>query len=171
MPSRLTRKRHLKAKQLFRHRSRALTCGVPSKRSLCEMPDPPVSLPYLVIKAQVVMIVIVSYQLYLAVGTELIEQTLNNVERVSSWPVQALNIGLFVLVLGICWLYLQSTRKDLQKLQAANDSERKEYVDSLKSMASDMGKTIERNNIIFDRIDKRLERIERAQDNVGNPRG
>ena len=80
----------------------------------------------------------------------------------SSWPVQALNIGLFVLVLGICWLYLQSTRKDLQRLQEANDTERKEYVGNLKTMVSDMNKTIERNNIIFDRIDKRLEYLERT---------
>jgi hypothetical protein len=127
------------------------------------MPIPP-SVPYLVVKAQMLMIVIVAYQLYLAVGTEMIDETLKGVERVSSWPVQALNIGLFVLVLGICWLYLQSTRKDLAKLQTANDEERKEYVGSLKTMVSDMGKTIERNNVIFERIDKRLERIERAQD-------
>jgi hypothetical protein len=122
----------------------------------------PVSLSYLVIKAQVVMIIIVAYQLYLAVSTDMVDEALKNVERVSSWPIQALNIGLFVLVLGICWLYLQSTRKDLQTLQAANDAERKEYVANLKGMVSDMGKVIERNNIIFDRIDKRLERLERT---------
>jgi hypothetical protein len=133
----------------------------------------PVSLSYLVIKAQVVMIIIVAYQLYLAVSTDMVDEALKNVERVSSWPIQALNIGLFVLVLGICWLYLQSTRKDLQTLQAANDAERKEYVANLKGMVSDMGKLIERNNIIFDRIDKRLERLERADtpSSVRTPRG
>jgi hypothetical protein len=110
------------------------------------------------------MIVILGYQFYLAVGSELIDDALKNVERVSSWPIQALNIGLFVLVLGICWLYLKSTRADLAKLQTANENERKEYIDSLKTMVSDMGKIIERNNVIFDRIDKRLERIERAAD-------
>lgn len=124
-----------------------------------------VSVPYLVAKTQVIMIVIIAYQAYLAVGTEMIDETLKGVERVSSWPVQALNIGLFLLVLGICWLYLQSTRKDLQKLQEANDAERKEYVGSLKTMVGDMGKVIERNNVIFDRIDRRLEHLERTTDN------
>ncbi len=128
------------------------------------MADPSASALYLVAKTQVVMMIILAYQLYLAVGTEMIDETLKGVERVSSWPIQALNIGLFVLVLGICWLYLQSTRKDLAKLQAANDADRKDYIDSLKTMVSDMGKIIERNNVIFDRIDKRLERIERAAD-------
>jgi hypothetical protein len=129
-----------------------------------------VSLPYMVVKAQVMMIIVVAYQLYLAVSTEIVDEALKNVERVSSWPVQALNIGLFVLVLGICWLYLQSTRKDLQRLQDANDAERKEYVANLKTMVSDMNKTIERNNIIFDRIDKRLEYLERTDHDLA-PRG
>jgi hypothetical protein len=94
----------------------------------------------------------------------MLDDALKGVERVSSWPIQALNIGLFVLVLTVCWLYLQSTRKDLAKLQAANDQERKDYVDSLKTMVADMGKIIERNNIIFERIDRRLERLERPSD-------
>jgi Tfp pilus assembly protein PilO len=119
---------------------------------------------YVLVRSQVMMIVILGYQFYLAVGSELIEDALKNVERVSSWPIQALNIGLFVLVLGICWLYLKSTRTDLAKLQTANENERKEYIDSLKTMVTEMGKIIERNNVIFDRIDKRLERIERAAD-------
>jgi hypothetical protein len=127
------------------------------------------SLAYVLARSQVMMIVILAYQLYLAVGSELIDDALKNVERVSSWPVQALNIGLFVLVLGICWLYLKSTRTDLAKLQAANDNERKEYVDSLKTMVSDMGKIIERNNVIFDRIDRRLERLEKSAD-IGSAR-
>ena len=110
------------------------------------------------------MMMILAYQIYLAVGTEMVDEALKGVERVSSWPIQALNIGLFVLVLGICWLYLQSTRKDLAKLQAANDEERKEYVLSLKTMVGEMGKIIERNNVIFDRIDRRLERIEKSAD-------
>jgi len=122
------------------------------------------SVAYVLVRSQVMMIVILGYQFYLAVGSELIDDALKNVERVSSWPIQALNIGLFVLVLGICWLYLKSTRTDLAKLQTANENERKEYIDSLKTMVSDMGKIIERNNVIFDRIDKRLERIERAAD-------
>jgi hypothetical protein len=122
------------------------------------------SVAYILVRSQVMMIVILGYQFYLAVGSELIDDALKNVERVSSWPIQALNIGLFVLVLGICWLYLKSTRADLAKLQTANENERKEYIDSLKTMVSDMGKIIERNNVIFDRIDKRLERIERAAD-------
>ena len=122
------------------------------------------SVAYVLVRSQAMMIVILGYQFYLAVGSELIEDALKNVERVSSWPIQALNIGLFVLVLGICWLYLKSTRADLAKLQTANENERKEYIDSLKTMVSEMGKIIERNNVIFDRIDKRLERIERAAD-------
>jgi hypothetical protein len=119
---------------------------------------------YIIIKMQVIMMVVIAYQMYLAVGAEMLDDALKGVERVSSWPIQALNIGLFVLVLVVCWLYLQSTRKDLQKLQAANDQERKDYVDSLKTMVADMGKIIERNNIIFERIDRRLERIERPSD-------
>jgi Tfp pilus assembly protein PilO len=122
------------------------------------------SVAYVLVRSQVMMIVILGYQFYLAVGSEMIDDALKNVERISSWPIQALNIGLFVLVLGICWLYLKSTRTDLAKLQTANENERKEYIDSLKTMVSDMGKIIERNNVIFDRIDKRLERIERAAD-------
>jgi hypothetical protein len=119
---------------------------------------------YILVRSQVMMIVILAYQFYLAIGSETIDSALKNIERVSSWPIQALNIGLFVLVLVICWLYLQSTRKDLAKLQVANEAERKEYIGSLKTMVSEMGKIIERNNVIFDRIDKRLERIERAAD-------
>ena len=119
---------------------------------------------YIIIRAQVIMMIVIAFQVYLAVGAEMLDDALKGVERVSSWPIQALNIGLFVLVLVVCWLYLQSTRKDLAKLQAANDAERKDYVDSLKSMVADMGKIIERNNIIFERIDRRLERIERPSD-------
>jgi hypothetical protein len=119
---------------------------------------------YIIIKTQVIMMIVIAYQMYLAVGAEMLDDALKGVERVSSWPIQALNIGLFVLVLAVCWLYLQSTRKDLQKLQAANDQERKDYVDSLKTMVAEMGKIIERNNIIFERIDRRLERIERPAD-------
>ena len=66
------------------------------------------SVIYVIAKAQVVMMIILAYQIYLAVGTEMVDEALKGVERVSSWPIQALNIGLFVLVLGICWLYLQS---------------------------------------------------------------
>jgi hypothetical protein len=115
------------------------------------------------------MVIVIAYQLYLALSTEMVDEALKSVERISSWPVQALNIALFVLVLSICWLYLKTTRKDLAKLQAANDDERKEYIASLKIMVSDMGRIIERNNVIFERIDKRLERIERAAD-LGPPR-
>src|SRR5258705_13898062 len=122
------------------------------------------SVIYVIAKAQVVMMIILAYQIYLAVGTEMVDKALKGDDRVSSWPIQALNIGLFVLVLGICWLYLQSTRKDLANLQTANDEERKEYVASLKTMVGEMGKIIERNNVIFDRIDRRLERIEKSAD-------
>jgi hypothetical protein len=114
----------------------------------------------LTVRTQVMVTVLVAYQLYLALSTEIVDETLKQIERVSSWPVQALNIGLFVLVLGICWLYLRSTRADLQKLQQINEDERKEYNASLKTMVTDMGKVIERNNVIFERIDKRLEHLE-----------
>jgi hypothetical protein len=110
------------------------------------------------IKGQVVFVILMSYQVYLAVSTEMIDHTLSQVERVGSWPVQVLNIGLFVLVLGVCWLYLQSTRKDLAKLQKANDDERREYIQSLTTLVVDTGKIIERNNLIFERIDRRFER-------------
>ena len=109
------------------------------------------------------MIILLAFQFYLAVSSEVVDEALKGIERVSSWPVQALNIALFVLVLGICWLYLRSTRGDLAKLQQAADLERKEYIAELKGMAGDMTKVIERNNVIFDRVDKRLERIEQRQ--------
>jgi hypothetical protein len=110
---------------------------------------------------QALIVVVIAYQLYLAVSTELVDTTLQGLERVGSWPVQVLNIGLFVLVLFICWLYLRSTREDLQKLQKINEDERREFVESLKTLVGDTGKVIERNNVIFERIDKRLERLER----------
>jgi hypothetical protein len=111
-------------------------------------------------KGQFVMIILLAYNVYLAVSSEVIDKTLSQVERVGSWPVQVLNIGLFVLVLGVCWLYLQSTRKDLAKLQKANDDERKEYIGALTTLVRDTGKVVERNNLIFERIDRRLERSE-----------
>jgi len=120
------------------------------------------------VKGQVVMIILMAYQVYLAVSTEMIDQTLSQVERVGSWPVQVLNIGLFVLVLGVCWLYLQSTRKDLAKLQKANDDERREYIGSLKTLVGDCGKIIERNNIIFERIDRRFERSSSSSSSESN---
>jgi hypothetical protein len=104
------------------------------------------------------MMVIMAYQLYLAVSTEVVDSALSDIERVGSWPIQALNIGLFVLVLGVCWLYLRSTRSDLQKLQQMNDSERRDYVDSLKALVVDHGKVIERNNMLFERLDRKLDR-------------
>jgi hypothetical protein len=119
---------------------------------------------FILARAHVVIIVIVAYQLYLAISTEVVDSTLKGIEQVGSWPIQVLNIGLFVLVLGICWLYLRTTRQDLSRLQSANEVERKEYIDSLKTMVGDMGKIIERNNVIFDRIDRRLERIEKSAD-------
>jgi hypothetical protein len=121
-------------------------------------------LAYWFAKGQFVMLMLLLYPLYLAisselaVSTEMIDHTLSQVERVGSWPVQVLNIGLFVLVLAVCWLYLQSTRKDLAKLQKANDDERRLYIQSLTTLVVDSGKIIERNNLIFERIDRRLER-------------
>jgi hypothetical protein len=119
----------------------------------------PVSL-VLVVKTQVLMVIVMSYQLYLALSSEVVDDALKQVERVSSWPIQALNIGLFVLVLGICWLYLQSTRKDLAKLQSANDTERREYIEALRTLVADTAKVVERNNAIYERIDRKLERFE-----------
>jgi hypothetical protein len=128
------------------------------------MGEPSINGFSIIVRTQVVMMIVLAFQVYLAVDSEMLEGALKNVERVSSWPVQALNIGLFVLVLGICWLYLQTTRKDLQKLQAANDEERKEYIASLKTMVTELSKIVERNNIIYERVDKRLERVERSSD-------
>jgi hypothetical protein len=101
--------------------------------------------------------------MFLAVSNELIDQTLHGVERVASWPIQVLNIGLFVVILGICWLFVQSTRKDMASLQKAHETERREYVDSLRGLVQDAGKVIERNSIIFERIDRRLERLEQKR--------
>jgi hypothetical protein len=119
----------------------------------------PISL-LLVVKTQLLMVIVMGYQLYLALSSEVVDDALKQVERVSSWPIQALNIGLFVLVLGICWLYLQSTRKDLAKLQSANDTERREYIEALRTLVADTAKIVERNNAIYERIDRKLERFE-----------
>src|SRR5215510_8433296 len=96
----------------------------------------------------------------LAVSSEVIDEALKGVERVSSWPIQALNIGLFEVVLGICYLFIQSTRKDMSVLQKSHEAERLEYIDSLRGLVSDTGKVVERNSVIFGRIDRRLERLE-----------
>jgi hypothetical protein len=112
------------------------------------------------VRTLMLFIVIMAFQLYLAVSTELVDDALKQVERISSWPIQALNIGLFVLVLGICWLYLQSTRKDLKALQSANDTERREYIEALRTLVADTAKVVERNNAIYERIDRKLERLE-----------
>jgi hypothetical protein len=112
------------------------------------------------VRTLMLFIVIMAFQLYLAVSTEVVDDALKQVERISSWPIQALNIGLFVLVLGICWLYLQSTRKDLAKLQSANDTERREYIEALRTLVADTAKVVERNNAIYERIDRKLERLE-----------
>jgi hypothetical protein len=101
----------------------------------------------------------------LAVTTDVIDSALKNVERVSSWPIQALNIGLFVVILGICWLFVQSTRKDMATLQKTHDDERREYIASLRGLVQDSGKVIERNSVIFERIDRRLERLEQQKRN------
>jgi hypothetical protein len=99
----------------------------------------------------------------LAVSNEMIDNALRGVERVSSWPVQALNIGLFCVVLGICWLFIQSTRKDMAALQKAHETERREYIESLRGLVADTGKIVERNSVIFERIDRRLERLEQKR--------
>ena len=101
----------------------------------------------------------------LGVSNEMIDNALKGVERVSSWPVQALNIGLFALVLFICWLFIQQTRKDMAALQKNHDDERREYIGALKGLVSDTGKIVERNSVIFERIDRRLERIEQQKRN------
>jgi hypothetical protein len=100
----------------------------------------------------------------LAVSSEVIDEALKGVERVSSWPIQALNIGLFGVVLGICWLFIQSTRKDMAALQKAHETERREYIDSLRGLVADTGKVVERNSVIFERIDRRLERLEQKRE-------
>lgn len=114
------------------------------------------------LRRQAVLIMLIGFQFYLAVSTEVVDEALKNVERVSQWPIQALNIGLFVLVLGICWLYLRSTRSDLQKLQALNEVERTKHTEDLHELIVNTNKTIERNNVLFERMDKRLERLEAA---------
>src|SRR5262245_46319709 len=95
-----------------------------------------------------------------AVSSEVIDEALKSVERVSSWPIQALNIGLFALVLGICWLFISQTRKDMAGLQKLHETERREYIESLRGLVADTGKIVERNSVIFERIDRRLERLE-----------
>lgn len=96
--------------------------------------------------------------MFLAVGPDVVTEALDQIEKVSSWPIQALNIALFVLVLGICYLYLRSSRADLIKLQRVHEEERKEYINSLKSLLADNTKVIERNTSIFDRLDRRMDR-------------
>jgi len=112
------------------------------------------------VRSRILAVVVLSYQLYLAVSETAVDTALKNIEHVSSWPVQTLNIGLFVLVLAICWFYLKSTRADLMKLQKLYDDKRKEYIASLKQLATDMAKVIERNNAIFERVDRKLDRPE-----------
>jgi len=90
----------------------------------------------------------------------MVDNALSSVERLSQWPVQALNLGLFALVLGICWLFISQTRKDMAALQKSHEGERREYIDSLRGLVSDTGKIVERNSVIFERIDRRLERLE-----------
>jgi hypothetical protein len=101
----------------------------------------------------------------LAVSSDVIDNALKGVERVSSWPIQALNIGLFALILGICWLFVQSTRKDMANLQKAHEDERREYIQALRGLVQDSGRIIERNSVIFERIDRRLERLEQQKRN------
>ena len=95
----------------------------------------------------------------MAVSTETVQAALSGIERVGSWPIQILNIALFVMVLGICWLYLRSTRADFSKLQKLHEDERRESLGNLKSIIGETGKVIERNNLIFERIDRKLERM------------
>jgi|SRR6516164_688939 hypothetical protein len=103
----------------------------------------------------------------LAVSSELVDEALKGVERVSSWPIQALNVALFALVLGICWIFVQNTRKDMNALQKSHEDERREYIQSLRGLVQDSSKIIERNSVIFERIDRRLERLEQKRN--GNP--
>ena len=99
----------------------------------------------------------------LAVSNEVIDHALQGIERVSSWPIQALNIALFALVLGICWIFIQSTRRDMAALQKLHEGERREYIESLRGLVADTGKIVERNSVIFERIDRRLERLEQKR--------
>jgi|SRR5215475_7190822 len=101
----------------------------------------------------------------LAVSSEVIDEALKQVERVSSWPIQTLNILLYALVLGICWVFIRATRKDMAALQKNHETERREYIESLRGMVGDATKVIERNSVIFERIDRRLERLEQKQHN------
>lgn len=96
-----------------------------------------------------------------AISTEIVQESLDQIQRVSEWPVQALNLALFCVILVICFLYLRSARADLQRLQKENQEERKEYVGSLKTMSQDMSRVIERNSMIFERIDRRLNHMDK----------
>ena len=108
---------------------------------------------------------------YLAITNEAVDKAFSSVERVGQWPVQALNIGLFALVLGICWLFVSHTRKDMATLQKAHEGERREYIDSLRGLVADTGKVVERNSVIFERIDRRLERLETRAGDERSSRG
>jgi hypothetical protein len=101
----------------------------------------------------------------LAVTNEVIDNALSGVERVSSWPVQVLNIGLFALILGICWMFVQSTRKEMITLRKSHEDERRQYIEVLTGLVQDTGKVVERNSVIFERIDRRLERLEQQRRN------
>ena len=103
----------------------------------------------------------------LALQSEVIDEALKGVERVSSWPIQALNIGLFALVLGICWVFISQTRKDMSQLQKSHETERREYIESLRGLVADTGKIVERNSVIFERIGRRLERLEQKRNGGG----
>lgn len=99
-----------------------------------------------------------------AVDAGQVNDAFGQIERISNWPAQTLIIGLFAALIFICFLAVKTTRKDMTESKESMDRERQQYNQELHAIHKEarddrreMIKVLERNNILFSQIERRLD--------------
>jgi hypothetical protein len=94
--------------------------------------------------------------LWLAVADQEVNDVFSQIEKVGKWSEHTLTIGLFVLILFITyWMIKHFLKLMLQeRLQfteekKARETDRREYIESLKGLAHEQAIVIERNTEAF----------------------
>lgn len=104
----------------------------------------------------------------LAVAEQTVNNVLGGVERISSWSDHALVILLVVVLCGGAALLLRISFRQTAQERAGREAERKEYIDSLKSIAAANAVALDRNSAAFSRLEGLREAFDRMAAAVSN---
>ena len=97
---------------------------------------------------------------YLAVAAETVNSTLSGIERAGTWSDHVLSLGMFVLIIGAAVVLLRMSFRQTAQERAGRETERKEYIESLKSIAQNNAVALERTTSSLDRNTSAFSKLE-----------